>query len=92
MVVWVSNKRIFFKTCTFFIVSTKDSADPIAETHKTSVLQMSIKANLWDMLRALRKYKGANLLKNIGREFFTVRISDAMASTSFSETCVTQAY
>lgn len=39
------------------------------------------------MLPALRKYKGVNLLKNIGREFFTFRISDAMASTSFLETC-----
>lgn len=59
------------KNCTFFIVSTKESADAIAETHKTSVLLMSIKANLQDVLPALRKYKGANRLMNIGREFFT---------------------
>lgn len=53
---------------TFSILCTKESADPMAETHKMTALDMPFKDNLQDMFPAFIKCRGANVLKNMGTD------------------------
>lgn len=77
------------KENTFSILCTKESADPMAETHKMIALDMSFKDNLQDMFPAFTKYRGANVLKNMGTDSLNFRTVDSIASISCFDTCTT---